>query len=161
MNFKNRRHEVECVAESEIFPNRRIFVCIVGWEIEEKVERYSQSDHYYLFLKKLSATNNIFGKLLAGGGAGGKIRNSPKPALLCFHCCVRNWLKNAFQAAGNFTTKYLLYLKYIVPNKYFQGEVMWKVKTRESAPISCNLLVFTQAGGQSFMPLDVVHQVKE
>ena len=37
MNFENRQQEVERVDESEIVPNRYIFVSIVGQEIEEKV----------------------------------------------------------------------------------------------------------------------------
>ena len=39
------------VAESEILPNWRVLVSIVGREIEEKVEKYSQSIYYNLFLK--------------------------------------------------------------------------------------------------------------
>ena len=42
---------MERVAESEIVPNQRIFVSIVGPEIEEKVEEYSQSIYYNLSLK--------------------------------------------------------------------------------------------------------------
>ena len=41
MNSENRRQEVERVAESEIALNRRVFVAIIGREIEEKVEKYS------------------------------------------------------------------------------------------------------------------------
>ena len=37
MNMKNRRREVDHMAESEIFLNRHVFVSIVGQEIEEKV----------------------------------------------------------------------------------------------------------------------------
>ena len=40
MNFENFRQEVERVAESEIVPNRHIFLSIVGREIEENVEKY-------------------------------------------------------------------------------------------------------------------------
>ena len=35
---KNCRQEVERVAEFEIFPNRHVFVSILGQEIKEKVE---------------------------------------------------------------------------------------------------------------------------
>ena len=38
---KNCEQDVERVAESEIVPNRRVFVSIIGREIEEKVEKYS------------------------------------------------------------------------------------------------------------------------
>ena len=41
--LKYRRQEMDYVAESEIFPDRRVFVPIVSREIEEKVEKYSQS----------------------------------------------------------------------------------------------------------------------
>ena len=41
-NFENLRQEVERVAESEIVPNRHVFVSIVGREIEEKVEKQSK-----------------------------------------------------------------------------------------------------------------------
>ena len=37
---KNRWQEVERVAKSEIVPNRRVFVSIIGQEIEEKVDKY-------------------------------------------------------------------------------------------------------------------------
>ena len=37
--LKNWRQEVECVAESEIVPNRHVFVSIFGYEIEEKLEK--------------------------------------------------------------------------------------------------------------------------
>ena len=37
MNFEKRRREVDRVDESEIVPNRQVFVSIVGQEIEEKV----------------------------------------------------------------------------------------------------------------------------
>ena len=36
---KNRRQAVERVAESEIVPNRHVFVSIFGQEIKEKVEK--------------------------------------------------------------------------------------------------------------------------
>ena len=35
---KNCRQEVERMAESEIVPNRHVFISIFGQEIEEKVE---------------------------------------------------------------------------------------------------------------------------
>ena len=38
---------------------------------------------------------------------------------------------------------------------------MWKVKSRERAPLWCTLLVFIQSGGQFFMPSIIVHQAKE
>ena len=38
---------------------------------------------------------------------------------------------------------------------------MWKVQTGERAPFWCNSLVFTQSGGQFFMPPVIVHQAKE
>ena len=38
MNFENIWQEVECMAESEIVPNRHVFISIFGQEIEEKVE---------------------------------------------------------------------------------------------------------------------------
>ena len=37
MNFEKRRRDVDRVDESEIVPNRHVFVSIVGREIEEKV----------------------------------------------------------------------------------------------------------------------------
>ena len=37
MNSKKRQREVDHVDQSEIIPNRHVFVSIVGWEIEEKV----------------------------------------------------------------------------------------------------------------------------
>ena len=42
MNLKKFRKEVEHVAESKIVPNRQVFISIVGREIEEKVEKYSE-----------------------------------------------------------------------------------------------------------------------
>ena len=58
------------MAESKIAPKWHIFVSIVGREIEEKVEMYSQSGYYYLFLKtNLSATRTNSEKPPAGGGA--------------------------------------------------------------------------------------------
>ena len=42
---KNHQQEEERVAESKIFPNQRVFVYIFGREIEEKVEKYSQSGY--------------------------------------------------------------------------------------------------------------------
>ena len=45
--------------------------------------------------------------------------------------------------------------------KFFQGELMWKVKTGERAPLWCALLVSTQSGGKFFMSLTIVHQAKE
>ena len=36
---KNHRHEVERVAESEVAPNRHVFVSVFGRETEEKVEK--------------------------------------------------------------------------------------------------------------------------
>ena len=41
MNFEKLWQEVKRMDESEIFPNRRVFVSIVGRYIEEKVEKYS------------------------------------------------------------------------------------------------------------------------
>ena len=38
---------------------------------------------------------------------------------------------------------------------------MWKVQTGERAPFWCTSLVFTQSGGQFFMPPVIVHQAKE
>ena len=48
MNFEKRRQEVDRVAESEIVPKRNVFVPIVGQEIKEKVEKYSQTGYYNL-----------------------------------------------------------------------------------------------------------------
>ena len=44
---KNRRQEVKHVTESEIVPNWHVFVSVFGQEIEEKVEKYSQSRYCY------------------------------------------------------------------------------------------------------------------
>ena len=78
---------MERVAESEIIPNRHVFVSIFGWEIEEKVEKYSQRgycSYTITYLKKISATKMNFEKPPAGGGARGWIRNRPKSARLHF-----------------------------------------------------------------------------
>ena len=42
IDFENRLHEVERVAQSEKVPNWHVFVSIFGQEIEEMVEKYSQ-----------------------------------------------------------------------------------------------------------------------
>ena len=50
---KNSQQDMERVAESEIVPNRRVFISIVGQEIDGKVEKYSQSGF-------CSSTNTYF-----------------------------------------------------------------------------------------------------
>ena len=65
---------MERVAESKIAPNWHVFVIIFGQEIEEKVEKYSQSGYCsstITYLKIISATKMNSEKLLAGGGARG------------------------------------------------------------------------------------------
>ena len=51
--------------------------------------------------------------------------------------------------------------KVVCNYKFFQGEIMWKVKTRDCATLLCTLLVFKIAEGKCFMPPVVVHQAKE
>ena len=46
MNFEKRRLAVERMAESKIVPNGHVFVSIFVWEIEEKMEKYSQSGYF-------------------------------------------------------------------------------------------------------------------
>ena len=56
---KNQRQEVKHVAKSKIAPNWRVFVIIFGQEIEEKVEKYSQSGYCsstITYLKIISET---------------------------------------------------------------------------------------------------------
>ena len=43
---KNHRQEGEQVAESEIVPNRHIFVSIFGGETKEKVDKYNKSGYF-------------------------------------------------------------------------------------------------------------------
>ena len=51
--------------------------------------------------------------------------------------------------------------KVVYTYKFFQGEIMCKIQTRERAPFLCTLLVFTRSYGKCFMPPIVVHQAKE
>ena len=63
MNFENSLRKVERMAESKIFPDRSVFVSIVGREIKEKVEKYSIVLPLLLILKiNLSATKMNFEK---------------------------------------------------------------------------------------------------
>ena len=76
MIFKNRRQEVERVVESEIVPNRHVFVSSFGQEIKEKVQKYSQirycsSTNTYFNNNNILTTKMNFDKLLEGGGACG------------------------------------------------------------------------------------------
>ena len=67
MNSKNCRQKVERMVGSKIVPNRRVFVFMVGQEIEEKVEKYSQSGYCYstiIYLKQIIHYQNESRKLL-------------------------------------------------------------------------------------------------
>ena len=71
---KKHWQEVERVAESEVVPDRHVFVSIFCREIEEKVENYSQSwycSFTITYLKIISETKMNFGNMPEGGGARG------------------------------------------------------------------------------------------
>ena len=59
-----------------------------------------------------------FEKPPVGGGARGRIRNSPKWARLSFHFRPINRGKGALQAAGNFTIDYLSPVSQVQSEKY-------------------------------------------
>ena len=72
---------MERVAESGIVLNLRVFVFIVGGEIEEKLEKYSQRGYCSStinYFKKVVATKMDLKKTPAGGGARGRNLNIPE-----------------------------------------------------------------------------------
>ena len=110
---KNRRQEVERVAESKIVPNRHVFVSILGGEIEENVEKKSRWVHIVLpllliFKINFSATKMNFEKPPAGDGARGWIKNSPEFACLRFHFRPINRGKG-----GEVQLRWVLFFHYI------------------------------------------------
>ena len=114
---------MERVAESEIFPNWRVFISIFGQGIEEKVEKYSIFYSLLIIYIYIHIRNeNEFRKKLAGDRPRGWIRNRPESARLSFHFRPRNQGKGSPHAACNFTIDYLLFIEYRVPNIYFNVE---------------------------------------
>ena len=51
--------------------------------------------------------------------------------------------------------------KVVCTLRFFQGEIMWRVKNGERAPFWCTLLILTGDDGKLFMSPIVVHQAKD